>query len=90
MKQYPSSNLGQFTTLGIEVGLSVVFGLLGGWWIDEKLGTSPWITLLGTGFGMATAGRALVRAARQAHRMAEQEEALAREARRKFLNDRRP
>lgn len=53
------------STVGLEILLSVAFGFLAGRWLDEKLGTQPYITIVGFLFGMATAGRFLVRAARR-------------------------
>lgn len=88
MNRTPPPGTGQFTMLGIEVGLSVVVGLLGGWWLDEKLGTSPWLALAGTGFGMATAGRVLIRAGRHAKRLAELEDEKERKARKEYLDER--
>ena len=43
----------RYAGLGLQFAGSIgVFALLG-WWLDEKLGTSPWLLLLGvfTGFG---------------------------------------
>lgn len=80
--------MGQFTTLGIEIGLSVIVGFLGGWWLDQQWGTSPWFTMAGFGLGMTTAGRAVFRAAKAAAHLAEKEEAAARRERRSYLNDR--
>ncbi|NLB88128.1 MAG: AtpZ/AtpI family protein [Syntrophomonadaceae bacterium] len=38
------------TTIAVAVGLCG----LGGWWLDGKLGTEPWLTVLGVLLGVAT------------------------------------
>ena len=43
----------RYAGLGLQLAGSIgIFGLIG-WWLDGKLGTSPWILILGvfTGFG---------------------------------------
>ena len=52
-------------TVGLELVLSILFGLLGGRWLDGRLGTEPWLMLLGFIVGLATAVRFLLRAARR-------------------------
>ena len=44
-----------YSSMGLELGLSVVVGFLIGSWLDEWLGTEPWLLLV---FGIAgiTAG----------------------------------
>jgi ATP synthase protein I len=32
---------------------STVIGLVGGYWLDRWLGTAPWLTMIGLGFGVA-------------------------------------
>lgn len=80
--------MGQFSLLGIEIGASVIVGFLGGYWLDEKLSLSPWLTMSGFALGLATGARAVYRAAKAAERMAEEEEAAARRLRSRYLNDR--
>ncbi len=77
-------------TLGLEVALSVIVGLLGGTWLDEKFGTKPWLTWIGLAYGLAAAGRAIYRALRTANREAERLEREEREARKKFDDAKRP
>jgi ATP synthase protein I len=50
--------------LGLEMGISVALGLLAGWWLDGKFGSSPWLTLVFLLLGIVAAFRALYRAAR--------------------------
>src|SRR5262245_43830344 len=40
------------SSIGLELGLSVVFGVLFGRWLDGKLGTAPWMMVLFLGFGL--------------------------------------
>jgi len=54
----------KFSTLGLEMGAAVIIGLFAGIFLDKKLGTYPWLTLLFLCFGFAAAGKALFRAVR--------------------------
>lgn len=56
---------GGMATVGLEIVLSVLFGFLGGHWLDGRFETTPWLTLVGTFFGLATAIRFLYRAAQR-------------------------
>jgi ATP synthase protein I len=58
-------------SVGIELALSTVIGLLGGRWLDGKLGTEPWLMLLGLVLGVVAGFRSLIRAARRATRETE-------------------
>ena len=49
------SELGPILSLGITAGLCIAFGILGGWYIDGLLGTTPYITGAGILFGIAAA-----------------------------------
>jgi ATP synthase protein I len=61
------STLAKLTSVGIEFSLSVLIGLLGGRWVDGKLGTSPWLMIVGLLLGVSAALRSLIRTARQAN-----------------------
>jgi F0F1-type ATP synthase assembly protein I len=65
--------LGSLSTIGIELGLSIALGYLGGRWLDGKLGTEPWLQWIGLGFGLAAGARSLYRVVRRAQRMMEEE-----------------
>ena len=67
--------MGGVGTLGLEVVLSIMLGLFGGQWLDGRFGTSPWITLAGSGFGLAAAIRAITRQLRIMKKEAAKEEA---------------
>jgi hypothetical protein len=43
---------GDMATAGIELGLIFLILALGGWWLDRKLGSSPWLLLLGCSIGI--------------------------------------
>ncbi len=54
----------RYTTVGLELAVSIVLGLLGGNWLDEKFGTEPWLALLGLAFGTVAGFRFVWRAAK--------------------------
>lgn len=76
--------LGKHGTLGLEFALSVLVGLFGGRWLDGWLGTGPWLSVCGFGFGVAAGFRALWRALQQANRDAARADEEEREARRRY------
>jgi len=50
--------LAYYSSLGFQVSLSIVIGLAIGVWLDrEVFDTSPWLTLLFLGFGIAAGFR---------------------------------
>ncbi len=59
------------SSVGIELGLSVIIGLLIGYFLDQKLGTTPWLMLLMLGFGLVAGFRGVLRAVKRAERAAE-------------------
>jgi F0F1-type ATP synthase assembly protein I len=56
MGQEPSPwrALGALFQMGITFVVATALGLLAGYWVDQWLGSSPWLTLLGLGFGIAS------------------------------------
>jgi ATP synthase protein I len=66
--------LGSLSTIGLELGLSITLGYLGGRWLDGKLGTEPWLQWIGLGLGLAAGARSLYRVVRRAQRMMEEED----------------
>src|SRR6187200_1593602 len=54
------------SSVGLELGLSVVIGVLFGMWLDGKLGTAPWLMLAWLGIGLAAGFRGVLRAVRRA------------------------
>lgn len=55
----------RFSTVGLELGLSVIIGLLVGQWLDARLGTEPWLLLLFLLFGMVAGFRSVYRLLRE-------------------------
>ena len=51
----PAPRWGQALDLGLRLGLSVVIGVVGGVLLDNWLGTSPILTLLGVAVGIGAA-----------------------------------
>ncbi len=66
--------LGSLSTIGLELGLSIALGYLGGRWLDGKLGTEPWLQWIGLALGLAAGARSLYRVVRRAQRMMEEED----------------
>jgi ATP synthase protein I len=59
------------SSVGIELGLSVIIGLLIGYYLDQKLGTQPWLMLVMLCFGLVAGFRGVLRAVKRAERAAE-------------------
>lgn len=69
-------SMGGVGTLGLEVALSIMLGLFGGQWLDGRYDTAPWLTLVGSAFGLTAAIRAILRQMRLMKKEADREEAL--------------
>ena len=54
--------------LGIELAASTVIGLLGGRWLDGKLGTEPWLSIVGLILGVVAGFRSLYQTAKSENR----------------------
>ncbi len=59
------------SSVGLELGIAVVIGLLFGMFLDRELGTEPWMMLLFLAFGLAAGFRGVLRAVRRSDRAAE-------------------
>ena len=55
----------RFSTLGIEMGVSLVIGLLVGWFLDRLFHTEPWLMLLFFVFGIAAGFKSVIRLAQK-------------------------
>jgi F0F1-type ATP synthase assembly protein I len=66
--------LGSYGTLGLEIALSILFGAYGGYWLDGKLHTAPWLLGIGFFFGCGAAVKAILRNMAEMKRDAEKEE----------------
>jgi ATP synthase protein I len=60
--------LGELSSLGVAMVAATIIGLGGGYYADRWLGTSPWLLLVGLGFGIAAAFVILFRSAKAAER----------------------
>jgi F0F1-type ATP synthase assembly protein I len=50
------------SSIGLELGISVILGVLGGLWADDHFGTQPWLMLAGIALGCTAGFRSLMRA----------------------------
>lgn len=53
--------IGRYGTIGLEMGIAVVIGILIGWWMDSLFHTKPWLTLVFMLFGVAAGFKGLFR-----------------------------
>mgnify|MGYP001590948280 CR=1 FL=1 len=58
--------LGAALSLGLELAVAMVLGVVGGRWADEKLGTAPALLLAGVALGFGAGLYLLVRGVKQA------------------------
>jgi len=63
------------SSVGLELGIAVILGLLFGWWLDKQLGTAPWMMLLFLVFGLIAGFRGVIRAVNRSDRSAARAEA---------------
>ena len=61
--------LAYYSSLGLTVALSIFIGLFMGVWLDKKFETSPVLTLVFLGFGIAAGFRNLIRAAQKSRKL---------------------
>jgi F0F1-type ATP synthase assembly protein I len=54
----------RYLSLGMEIAAGLSLPILVGYWIDARLGTSPWMLLLGSITGMAVLFGIFVRLSR--------------------------
>jgi ATP synthase protein I len=60
--------LGELSSIGLTLVAATVIGLVAGYWADRWLGTSPWLMLIGLGFGIAAGFVNLFRSVKRAER----------------------
>ena len=53
--------LALFSEIAIAFGLTVLAGVLGGWWIDQQFHTLPVFLLIGAVVGLALGGTVVAR-----------------------------
>jgi hypothetical protein len=56
------------SSVGLELGIAVILGLLFGMWLDRQLGTEPWMMLLFLVFGLIAGFRNVLRAVARAEK----------------------
>ncbi len=61
----------RFSAIGIEMGLSPLVGYFGGRWLDQKLGTAPWLMIIGLLLGAAAGFRSVFRLLRESKKVME-------------------
>jgi len=61
--------LAYYSSLGLQVALSIFIGLGAGVWLDRRWGTQPWLTLIGMGMGIAAGFRNIGLAIRKSRQM---------------------
>lgn len=57
---------GRHAAVGLEIGIAMAIGLIGGNYLDSKLDTEPIFFWIGFGLGIGAAAKALLDAARAA------------------------
>ena len=60
--------LGELSSIGLVLVVATVIGLVGGYYLDRWLGTSPWLLLLGLVLGIAAGFVNLFRSVTRAER----------------------
>lgn len=65
------------SSVGLELGISVVLGLLFGMFLDKTFGTEPWLMLVFLGFGLVAGFRGVLRYVRASDKAAAREAAEA-------------
>lgn len=63
------------SSVGLELGISVILGVLFGYWLDRQLGTEPWMMILFLVLGLVAGFRGVLRAVGRADRAAKVEAA---------------
>src|SRR3954466_9354536 len=58
------------SSVGLELGIAVIVGVLGGMWLDNRFGTTPWLMLLFLVFGLVAGFRNVLRAVERAEKAA--------------------
>ena len=61
-------SLAELASVGVAMVLATMIGLGAGFYLDRWLGTAPWLTLIGLGFGIAAAFVTLFRSVKAAER----------------------
>ena len=76
-----STELGPFLTLGLQLAISVVAFFFLGRWLDEKLGTGPWLMILSAVIGITGGLIAFIRKVTELAKKQDEEAEALRERR---------
>jgi len=57
----------RYSSIGIQVAACVAIGVLGGLWLDDHFGTTPWLFWIGLAVGVTAAGRSVWRVVKGTH-----------------------
>jgi ATP synthase protein I len=79
--------IGTYGTVGLDFAVAVTIGLLGGWWLDKKVGWTPWLTVVGLLLGVAAGFNVLFKAARKLREETERDERESHEDSKRDGND---
>ncbi len=63
----------KYSSVGIELAISVLLGYFAGDWLDGEFGWSPWGAVLGLSFGFAAGLRSLYRLSQKISREAKRD-----------------
>lgn len=85
--QHHWKTAGAYSTLGLEIVLSVLVGLWIGQWLEKKFPSGGWLTAVWFGFGVIAAARAVYRALRRANQEAAHKARENEEAHRKYFDE---
>ena len=72
--------IGAYGTVGLDFAVAVAICLYGGWWLDKKLGTNPWLMIVGLVLGVVVGFNVLYKAAKRLKEETEREDRAQREA----------
>ncbi|MFH2065548.1 MAG: AtpZ/AtpI family protein [Pseudomonadota bacterium] len=61
--------LAYYSSLGFSVALSIFIGLFAGVYLDRWLDTTPWLTLIGLGLGIAAAFKNIALAVKKSRKL---------------------
>jgi F0F1-type ATP synthase assembly protein I len=53
--------MGRYAHFGFQLAFSMGLFLLGGWWLDGRIGTTPLLTIVGAMVGAAAAFYSMIR-----------------------------
>lgn len=62
-----------YVAVGLEMGIAVVIGIVGGKWADSYFNTTPVLFWVGLGIGFGAAAKAVVDAAQKARKELEED-----------------